>query len=48
MPKTDKELTIEVVNNYTSVLFTHSVGIDNEDLRKLIKDVYETISSLGN
>ncbi len=48
MAKTDKELTVEVVNSFISAWFgkTNTNILTGNDLASLIKDVYTSISSL--
>lgn len=48
MSKSNKELTVEVVNTFVSSWFsrTNTTALDGEDLVSIIKDVYATISSL--
>ena len=49
MSKTDKELTVEVVNTFVSSWFSKSntSALTGAALVSLIEDVYQTISSLG-
>lgn len=49
MSKTDKELTVEVVNNFVSSWNSadHTNAIEPLDVIDLIKNVYTTISTLS-
>lgn len=48
MSKTDKELTVEVVNTFVTAWFSKSTtkSLSGDDLTRLIEDVHKTISTL--
>jgi len=48
MAKTDKELTVEVVNTFVTAWFSKSsnASLKGDTLPELIKDVYTTIANL--
>lgn len=46
LSKTDKELTVEVVNNFVLAHSNNGCTPNDESVLKLLKDVYGTITSL--